>query len=40
MKSKSVDLEITEVSDRDNNNNVNLTTIATVKIENNKEQIK
>ena len=39
LKSKSVDLEINEANDRDNNTNVNLTTIVTVKIENNSEQI-
>ena len=39
MKSKSVDQEIGEVNDGGNNSNINLTTIATVKIANNNEQI-
>ena len=34
MKSKSVDLEINEANDGDNNSNVSWITIATVKIEN------
>ena len=34
-----MDLEINEAKDWDNNGNVNLISIATVKIENNKEQI-
>ena len=38
MKSKSLDLEMKEANDRENNSNVNLITIATVKIENNNEQ--
>ena len=38
MESKSLDLEMKEASDRENNSNVNLITIATVKIENNNEQ--
>ena len=39
MKSKGVDLEINKANDRDNNSNVNLITIAAVKIKNNKEEI-
>ena len=39
MKSKSVDLEMNEANDRDNNSNVNLITRAAVKIKNNNEQI-
>ena len=39
MKSKSVDLEINEANDGDSEINVNLITIATVKIENNNKQI-
>ena len=35
---KSVDLEINEANDRDNDS-INLITIATMKIENNNEQI-
>ena len=34
MKTKNVDLEINEANDRDNNNDVNLMTIQTVKITN------
>ena len=37
MKSKSVDLEINKTNDGDNNSNVDLIAIATVKIENNNE---
>ena len=39
MKSKGVDLEINKANNRDNNSNVNLITIAAVKIKNNKEEI-
>ena len=39
MENKSVDLEINEANDGNDNSNVNLITIATVKIENNNEQI-
>ena len=39
MKSISVDLEIKEANDRDNNSNVNLITIAAMKINDNNEQI-
>ena len=39
MKSKSVDLEINEANDKDNNSNVNLINIVAVKIKNNIEQI-
>ena len=39
MKSKSVDLEINKANNRDNNSNVNLITIAAVKIKNNNEEI-
>ena len=39
MKNKSVELEISEANDGDNNSIVNLITTATVKIENNNEQI-
>ena len=36
---KSVNLEINDANDGDNNSNVNLVAIATVKIENNNNQI-
>ena len=39
MKSKRVDLEINEASDIHNKSNINLITIATVKIQNNNGQI-
>ena len=39
MKSQRVDLEINAANDRYNNSNINLKTIATVKIQNNNEQI-
>ena len=39
MKSKSIDLEINEANDRDNNSNVNLITTAAVKIKINNKQI-
>ena len=39
MKSKSVDLEINKANNRDNNSNVNLITLAAVKIKNNNEEI-
>ena len=39
MKSKSVDLETNEANDGCNNSNTNLITKATVKIQNNSEQI-
>ena len=39
MKSKIVDLEINASNAGDNNSNVNLMAIATVKTENNNEQI-
>ena len=39
MKSKSLDLGMKEANDRDNSSNVSLITTATVKIENNNEQI-
>ena len=39
MQSKIVDLKINEANHGDNNSNVNLITTATVKIENNNEQI-
>ena len=39
MKSKSVDLEINEANDTDNNCNVYLITIAAVKIKENNRQI-
>ena len=39
MKSKSVDLEINEANDRDNNSNVYLITIAAVKIKENYREI-
>ena len=39
MKSKIVDLESNEANARDNNSNVNLITIAAMKIKNNNEQI-
>ena len=39
MKSKSVDLEINKANDKGNNSNVNLITIAVVKIKNNNEQM-
>ena len=39
MKNKRVDQEIDEANDGGNNSNTNLTTIATVKIANNNEQI-
>ena len=39
MKSISVDLEINKANNRDNNSNVNLITIAAVKIKNNNEEI-
>ena len=39
MESKSVDLEISEANGSDINSNVNLITIATVKIKNNNGQI-
>ena len=39
MKSKRIDLEINKTNDGDNNSNVNLIAIATMKIENNNEQI-
>ena len=39
MKSRSVDLEINEASDRDINSNVYLITIAAVKIKGNNRQI-
>ena len=39
MKIKTVDLEINEANDRDNNSSVNLITRAAVKIKNNSKQI-
>ena len=39
MRSKIVDSEINEANDGDNNSNVNLIIIATVKTENNNKQI-
>ena len=39
MKSKSVDLEINEANDRDNNSNVYLIIIAAVKIKENNREI-
>ena len=39
IKSANVNLEINEANYRDNNSNVNLITIAAVKIKNNNEQI-
>ena len=39
MKNKSVDQEINEANDGDNNSNVNFITIATVKRGNNNKQI-
>ena len=39
MESKSVDLEINEANGSDINGNVNLITIAAVKIKNNNKQI-
>ena len=39
MNSKSLDLEINEANVSDINSNVNLITVAAVKIKNNKEQI-
>ena len=39
MNSKSLDLEIDEANDSDINSNVNLITIAAMKIKNNNEQI-
>ena len=39
MKWKSADLEINEANDSDINSNINLITIAAVKIKNNNEEI-
>ena len=39
MKCKSADLEINEANDSDINGNINLITIAAVKIKNNNEEI-
>ena len=38
MKRKSIDLEINEPNDRQNNSNINLITKARVKIQDNNEQ--
>ena len=39
IESKSVELEVNKANDSDINSNVNLITIAAVKIKNNNEQI-
>ena len=39
MKCKSADLEINKANDSDINSNINLITIAAVKIKNNNEEI-